>query len=288
MTALAGATANLNTSTPGQAVLTFSSPTPLPAGPVDFVRLSATVPDNSAYTSKHLLDLTSVQVNDSFARDDDGVAIVGYLGDSSGNGGYSARTPPTSCVWRWDWTAVLPPTRWPTPCSSPTSPATAGSTPAMPTSFCGKRLGLHQAQIPALPANPPTLTRGGPDPLLYFPKRLPGRPGQTIEVPLLLSPSDGLESADLVISYDAQRLELVEVARGRLTADFDLFAVHAEAGTLRVGLGRSAGPIEGRGTGSILALTFRIRADAPGRACRDQFARDWGVTRTQLNEEGLT
>ncbi|HXG10799.1 MAG TPA: hypothetical protein VNK04_13660, partial [Gemmataceae bacterium] len=49
--------------------------------------------------------------------------------------------------------------------------------------------------------------------------------------------SDGLESADLAISYDGERLEALEVRRGSLTADFDLFAVHTDpqSATIRVG-----------------------------------------------------
>src|SRR5262249_40431548 len=109
-------------------------------------------------------------------------------------------------------------------------------------------LGLTQPLIPPLPASPPTIVPGGPDPLLHFPRRLLVRPGATIPVLLLCRPSDGLESADLVIAYDPSRLELVDVPRGSLTADFDVFAANAETpGIIRAALGRSAGPIAQRG-----------------------------------------
>jgi hypothetical protein len=111
-------------------------------------------------------------------------------------------------------------------------------------------------------------------------------------VPLILDQSDGLEAADLAISYDASRLEIeseADVWRGSLTGDFDLFAVNwdREAGTLRVGLGRSAGPIGGRGSGSVLAITFRIRPDAPPGPAVINLRHRLDPVTTQLNEGGL-
>ncbi|HXG11446.1 MAG TPA: hypothetical protein VNK04_16955, partial [Gemmataceae bacterium] len=99
----------------------------------------------------------------------------------------------------------------------------------------------------------------------------------------------GLESADLAISYDGERLEALEVRRGSLTADFDLFAVHTDpqSATIRVGLGRSAGPINGQGPGSVIEVVFRIRPDAPPGAAIINLRRDLAATVTQLNEGGL-
>jgi hypothetical protein len=93
-----------------------------------------------------------------------------------------------------------------------------------------------------------------------------GRPGETVVAPLLLSPTDGLETADLTIAYEAQRLGLLNVCRGRLTTDFALFAFNTDplAGTVRVGLGRSAGAITGQGAGNVLELVLRIKPDAAG------------------------
>ncbi|HXG12767.1 MAG TPA: hypothetical protein VNK04_23615, partial [Gemmataceae bacterium] len=73
------------------------------------------------------------------------------------------------------------------------------------------------------------------------------------------------------------------------TADFDLFAVNLDrqAGTIRVGLGRSAGPITGRGSGSVLEITFRITRRAPAGRAVINLQHRLGVTTTQLNEGGL-
>jgi hypothetical protein len=45
-------------------VLSFLSPRSLPAGPIDSVRLIATVPTNAPYRDKHILDLTGIQINE--------------------------------------------------------------------------------------------------------------------------------------------------------------------------------------------------------------------------------
>lgn len=111
-------------------------------------------------------------------------------------------------------------------------------------------------------------------------------------MPVNLDLSDGLESIDLAIAYDRRRLEIVSINdlyRGSLTGDFDLFSANldAQAGTLRVALGRIAGPIDSRGSGSVLEITFRIRPDAPpGQAIVNLLA-DLAPTYTQLNEGGL-
>src|SRR5262249_5944433 len=111
------------------------------------------------------------------------------------------------------------------------------------------------------------------------------RPGGLVTVPVNLDRSEGLETADLALSFDVARLEVVGIRRGRLTRDFDLFATHvdAAAGSIRVGLGRSAGPIHRRGRGSVLFITFRVKADAPAGAAVINLRQS-----TQLNEGGLT
>jgi hypothetical protein len=93
----------------------------------------------------------------------------------------------------------------------------------------------------------------------------------------------------LALGYDRQRLEIVEVRRGSLTADFDLFLVNLDsaAGTIRVGLGRTLDPIEGRGQGSVVEVIVRILPDAaPGRTVVNLRA-GVGATTTQLNEGRL-
>ena len=146
----AGSSVTVNTSTPGQAIVTFTSPTALPAGLATFATLVASVPNSAPYASKEALVISNISVNGGAiaATDADGVHVVGYLGDTTGNGGYSgldaalisrvvanidtgfAAFPladPTilaDVALRGSLTASMPPTcrsSWPT-CPSPASP----------------------------------------------------------------------------------------------------------------------------------------------------------------------
>jgi hypothetical protein len=74
-----------------------------------------------------------------------------------------------------------------------------------------------------------------------------------------------------------------------LTGRFDLFAVNPDpsAGLLQVGLSRSAGPLFGRGSGSVLAISFRVRDDAPTGPAVLNLRHGLGTVTTQLNEGGL-
>jgi ELWxxDGT repeat protein len=286
----AGATVTIDTSTPGAAVLSFSSPA-LPGGLSDFVRLSAAVPlgTASSYALKQVLDLTNVQVNGSPAVDDDGLMVVGYFGDTTGNGTYSSldATRALRVAVGLDSGFAAYQLADPVMIADVTGNGTITSLDA--TRILQAALGIAQTSIPPLPPNPPVATAAGPDPLLSLPRRLRARRGATVTVPVNLRPSDGLEAADLVFAYDMSRLELRAVRRGSLTRDFDLFVTNVDpaAGTVRVGLGRTAGPIHGRGTGSGLLLAFRVRDDAPpGRAVINLRQR-LGGTATQLNEGGL-
>jgi hypothetical protein len=285
----AGATVTLDTATAGRAVLTFSSPTPLPAGPLDFVTLMAAVPDNAPYAAKHVLDLTNPTVNGAAARDDDGVHVVGYFGDTTGNAGYSAADATRALrvavgldsgfdAWQLADPVLL---------ADITGNGSISATDA--TRLLQEVLGIDQPQIPPLPPNPPTIIPGGPDPFLNIPTHFTATPGAVLAVPVLLDRSDGLEAADLALSFDPSRLEVLRVERGSLTGDFDLFALNldVENGTLRAGLGRSAGPLAGRGGGSVMEITFRVREGAPTGPAILNLRQRIGHTLTQLNEGGL-
>lgn len=94
----AESTVQLDTSTAGQARIQFSSPTPVPAGTFDFVYLTANVPaDNAAeiLLEQHVLDLHSIEIdrglpNPPAAVDGDGLHLVSYFGDVTGNGRINA------------------------------------------------------------------------------------------------------------------------------------------------------------------------------------------------------
>lgn len=89
----AGAAVSIDTSTPNLAIVDVTSPTDLPASEYPLVHLVATVPAATAspqYGEQHVLDIHGIQLLDSAgsevaAIDSDGVHVVAFLGDVSGN-----------------------------------------------------------------------------------------------------------------------------------------------------------------------------------------------------------
>jgi hypothetical protein len=280
-------------SVPGQWSIVLTTGIGLPAGPVDFVILTASVPDaaGARYTAKQVLDLSAVRVNGGAiaAADDDGVHVNAYFGDTSGNGTYSSvdATRALRVAVGLDTGFTAYQLADPLLIADITGNGTINATDA--TRILQAALGIPQAQIPPLPAGSPTITPAGPDPLLSIPKRFRARPGGIVTVPVNLDRSEGLESADLALAFDPARLEVVAVRRGRLTRDFDLFAVQRdnEAGTLTVALGHRAGPVSERGAGSLLQILVRIRPDAPAGPTVINLRQRLGTATTQLNEGGL-
>jgi hypothetical protein len=264
----AGSTVVNNVVGSGLLTFTFTSPTPLPSGPVDFVSLPAQVFDFAPYTDKQLIDLSEVLINQGAipARDDDGVHLIAYFGDASGNGRYSA----SDAVFALRAAIGLDGGFAGFPLADPALLADVTGngvvTAADATRLVREVVGIDQPEVPPIPPNAPTFLTRGPDPLLSLPRGLRARRGGAVVVPVRLDVSEGLRTADLALSYDRSRLELVEVRRGSLTGGFDLFAVRhdTQAGSVQVGLGRSTGPVSGRGSGSVLELVFR--AKATGRA----------------------
>src|SRR5208282_2274842 len=75
-------------STPGTAVIDFSSTTAIAPGPERLGGLVATVPNSAGlvYKSKALLHFSSVVVNGAAATGDDAVDVDAYFGDTNGDG----------------------------------------------------------------------------------------------------------------------------------------------------------------------------------------------------------
>lgn len=291
---LSGSQASFTLTDPGLATITFSSSTPLAAGPVDFITLLAVVPDNAPYNAKHILDLLDVRINGGAIPvvADDGMHAVVYLGDATGNARLSATD--AMLILRTgiglDGGFLAHPLLDPVIAADVSGEGRVNASDA--TWILDEAVGMDRPQVPAIPEVIPPIVLGGPDPLLNLPANFRGRPGDTITVPVNLDVSDGLSSVDLALSYDTRRLEVLQAADvkgGTLTCDFDLFAVNLDprTGTIRVGMGRSAGAITGRGAGSVVEITFRVKRNAPEGNAVVNLRRASGQTRTQLNEGGL-
>jgi len=80
-----------NLTDPGRVILSYFSLDPMPAGEATFVTVVADVPETAPYRAAHVLDITDVNVNEGgiAATGDDGLHVVTYLGDATGNRYYS-------------------------------------------------------------------------------------------------------------------------------------------------------------------------------------------------------
>ena len=120
-----------------------------------------------------------------------------------------------------------------------------------------------------------------------IPTTFSGQAGSTISVPVNLSKSDGLDAAELAISYDTSRLAVLStstIQKGTLTGSFDGFEVNlnSAAGTICVSLYRTDGPIFGLGSGSLVTIDFLIKSTAPAGPAIINLEQSIGATTTAL------
>lgn len=87
-----GSTVTTDLSVDGEVTIGIIAASPLGTGLTEIVTLDASVPITAPYGAKHILDITNVSVNggDIPAIADDGLHLVTYLGDATGNAGLSS------------------------------------------------------------------------------------------------------------------------------------------------------------------------------------------------------
>ncbi len=220
---LTGASLSLDAaSTPGTAILDFSSPAALAtsAAVVRLGGLVATVPNSAAslYKSKALLHWSGMTLNGGSisAVGDDSVQVVAYFGDASGSANGSLSGGDAS-----DISAVA------TDIGTNSAAGTLSGFSAFPladpaiiadlnndglvdasdvTLLNSVLSGTVRTQIPAIPTGLPIMATG-PDPALSLPSYLLAMPGGTVIVPVDIDTarpkgSTGLTEAILALRYD--------------------------------------------------------------------------------------
>ena len=82
---------NLDLSTPGLASVVISTATGLTAGQNDFLTIDAAVPFGAEYQATQIIDIQNLLINNGAIQgtDADGMQLIAYLGDTSGNAQYS-------------------------------------------------------------------------------------------------------------------------------------------------------------------------------------------------------
>ncbi len=296
---LTGASVTIDTATtPGIAVIQFTSPTPLAAGTTRFIDLLASVPATAPYLSKHVLDFTNIVLNGGAipALDDDSVHVVAYFGDTTANGSYSSSD--ASRMMRL--AAGIEGGVQSYPLLDPVIIADMtgnGSVSASDTSRLQQVIvGIRVPEVPT-PLPGVSLIFGGPDPKLSIPTNLVAAPGDALNIPVNIDSivdltGNGLESAELIIHYDATALDVSSVSLGSLVADRGWIItsrIDALAGRVLVSLAGMT-PLEGKFAGELVQLHALVKPDSPTGSFAVNLAataRDV-ATRTQLNEGYLT
>lgn len=292
----AGATVNLDTSTPGVALLTLNSPTPLLAGTTHFASLHADVPSTALYRSKQVLDIANISLNAGtiLALDDDGVQVVAYFADVTGNGTYSAQD--ASLIARLavgidtglEEFQLLDP-------AIVGDITSNGSFSATDTSLMLQAaVGIEVPEIPT-PLPTVSLIHGGPDPKLSIPQNLVATAGGALVIPVDIDSivnltGNGLASADLVIYYDPIVFEITSATLGRLVAQRGWIIssrIDHLAGRIDLSLAGTR-PLEGQFLGELVRLHATVKANAPAGNSAINLAATSRSRTTQLNEGFLT
>lgn len=274
-----GSTVSADFSTSGEVRISLQLGSALGAGSIDLVKLVAKVPGSAPYGAKQVLDLRNILLDTGAAvRDDDGLHLVAYVGDASGNAKYS-----TLDVQRIQRTVVRLDNGFGAyPLVDPTVVADINGNAAL-TALDAQRMlsevmGLDRPEIPPIPKGM-TLTFSGPDPVVRA-ASVSAQAGDTVVVPITLDTAVGLESVEITLVYPADNLELLAVRLGGLTQDFQYFVKDTSvAGRITIDMARMQAMAGGAGT--LVELEFRVKAGAAGSLAIDLLS-------TALNETHLT
>jgi hypothetical protein len=220
----ANAGVTLNQLEPGLVCIVFHSPLPLGAGPVTFATLTAAVPTIAAdgiYLAKDVLDIQDLVVTDGTDNTtipslaDDGLHLVAYPGDVTGNGLIAAQD--AAQVARL--AAALDTGFGATPCADPVvvgDVSNNGRINAADAAFVAQAAArMTVGGIPIIPGGLVSDGTHAPDPRLRLDADVIGRPGEAVTVPVYLDSVVDLQAphrligATLVLGYDPQTLTYV-------------------------------------------------------------------------------
>jgi parallel beta-helix repeat protein/predicted outer membrane repeat protein len=273
--ALNGATFTLDeTSTPGNAVFIFNSTTPLAAGPVTLGSLVAQVPNMAGYKAKELLHLGNIQINSGAiaATNDDGIHIVAYSGDASGDGLYTAADSALASRVAVGMDSGFAAYRL----ADPVVIADLNRNNRIDSGDASILLqvaaGNPSAFIPPLPNPAPSIAPTGPDPTLSIPTNLSGNVGGIVTVPINLDDpapagSTGMIEAVLALQYDPNVLtvSLADIHLGTVplsgTGWSILSTLNPITGQIALDL-YSATPITAQTSGSLVTIDFHVQPGA--------------------------
>jgi sugar lactone lactonase YvrE len=278
--ALSGATFTVTTSGSGasaQATIVFHSPTALASGAVRLGGLQATVPSNAPYKAKALLHWSSLSLNNGglAAIGDDGVQVVAFLDDTSGDGTYTSADSVllARVASGADSGFATFPVLDPTIVSDLNGDGrlTAADGGLLNNYLAGNVV----AQLPPYPGVPSN-NLPGPDPMLSIPSELRVSPDGTVRVPVNIDDphpagSSGLTQAQLALTFDPTllRVSTVDIHLGSVPASVTGWTLQSEvnAATGQIGITLfSVTPIPTSVGGSLVTMDFHLQPAGPGAA----------------------
>ena len=263
-------------------------------GLVRLIGLAGDVRAGAGYGTAEILDVRDVLVatgaSSTRGTGDDAIHLVGYLGDTSGNGNYGSIDVQRMqrVISTLDTGFNVYPRIDPTIVGDITRNGSLNAIDAL-------RLQQHviglldpndnklpRPEIPPIPSEIPPLVFAGPDPVVRIGANPVGRPGSVVTIPISLDTAAGLETSVVRLSYDASVLEVVTVRKGALAADFQWMIVSNQPGLLVVDMSRLTAMTGG--AGNLLEIDFRIKDGAvPGTSAVDLQSATLNDTRLPLN-----
>ena len=276
----AGSTVVVDTGTAGEMRVTITTSAALDANKFVLGYLLATVPAAAPYGAKQVLELTGIAINGGTinARADDGLHVVAFVGDTSGDGSYS-----TLDFQRINRVLLNQDNgfgQWPL-----VDPVVIGD--VQPNGRLqtadALRIGLRAggasvADIPEIPVGLPPLTFAGADPMVTV-GTVTAAAGAQVSVPVFIDIAAGLESVVLTVRYDESKLSFLGVDRTPLTQGFTHLVVRRGAGEITVD-GTALTPVE-EGSGELFRLRFAVAPGAEGTQALD-------LVSVRLNDTWLT
>jgi hypothetical protein len=280
----AGASFTLDpSSTPGNAVIDFASPTALGAGVARLGTLQAVIPSAAAssYKAKALLHFTGLQLNGGAIPliSDDAIEVVAYAGDATGDGQSSGLDATLLSRVSINADAVNGALSG-FAAFGQADPVIIGDLSsngivegADITLLNSVLAGIPKAQVPPFNPNNLTIVPAGPDPALSVPAATQVVPGSTIVVPVNIDTarpagSTGMVEAVLALRFDPRyfSLSVSDVQLGTVPSSGSGWqlqvAVNNQTGDLGIDL-FSATPISSAAGGSLVMITLRVLDTAP-------------------------
>ena len=266
------------------------SNTALAKGKLSLIKLTADVPANAPYGAKQILNISDLVVNNGAlsATDDDGLHLVGYFGDTSGDGKYSKELVPVlnkaEDILKLQNVITKVDTGF-------SAYATVDPVIVADISGDGKLSAVDVARlqtminngsdpaIPAIPVGILSLPASSPEPKVWIAGDSTVVAGEKVIVPIKLDTAAGLGSVKIRLVYDVNALTVVTIRRGDLTSDFGWYLDKSQPGVIDIEMTRFERMTGG--TGDLLLIEFLVNSTARGNVLLD-------LTEVSLNQGRLS